>query len=72
MKIKALWGFVGNADLLKTNSPKVTRGQVFEDADEEYGYTLVGKGLVEELGADGKPKVARPKESKPAAPKETK
>jgi len=72
MKIKALWGFTGNADLLKAESPKVKRGQVFEDADDEYGHTLVGKGLVEELSADGKPKVTKPKDSKPAAPKENK
>lgn len=72
MKIKALWGFVGNAHLLKAESPKVTRGQVFDEADDEYAYTLIGKGLVEELGADGKPKVTKPKESKPVAPKETK
>lgn len=72
MKIKALWGFTGNADLLKAESPKVKRGQVFEDADDEYGHTLVGKGLVEELNADGKPKATKPKDSKPAAPKESK
>lgn len=72
MKIRALWGFVGNANLLKAESPKVKRGQVFDDVDDEYAYTLVGKGLVEELGADGKSKVTKPKDSKPAAPKETK
>ncbi|MCK8669295.1 hypothetical protein M1M11_30910 [Pseudomonas azerbaijanoccidens] len=74
MKIKALWGFVGNAALLGAGveSPKVTRGQVFEDADDEYAHTLLGKQLVVELGADGKPKVSKPKDSKPAAPKENK
>ena len=72
MKIKALWGFTGNADLLKAESPKVKRGQVFDDAEDEYAYTLIGKGLAEEIGADGKPKVTKPKDSKPATPKETK
>lgn len=72
MKIRALWGFTGSADLLKAESPKVKRGQVFEDADDEYAYTLIGKGLVEEIGADGKSKATKPKDSKPAAPKETK
>lgn len=71
MKIKALWGFTGNADLLKAESPKVKRGQVFDEADDEYAYILVGKGLVEELGADGKAKT-KPKDSKPTVPKETK
>ncbi|WP_434558025.1 hypothetical protein [Pseudomonas sp. Z4-20] len=72
MKIKALWGFVGNAELLGADSTNVKRGQEFEKADEEYAHTLLGKGLVVELGADGKPKVAKPKESKPAAAKEAK
>lgn len=72
MKIKALWGFTGNADLLKTESPKVKRGQVFDEADDEYAYILMGKGLVEELGADGKAKAVKPKETKPTAPKESK
>lgn len=72
MKIKALWGFVGNAELLGTDSPKVKSGQEFEDVDDEYAHVLLGKGLAVELDANGKPKVAKPKESKPAAPKETK
>ncbi|WP_273823030.1 hypothetical protein [Pseudomonas asplenii] len=72
MKIRALWGFTGNAALLGTESAKVKRGEVFEEADDEYGHTLVGKGLVEELSDDGKPKAAKPKESKPAASKESK
>nr|WP_288454590.1 hypothetical protein [uncultured Pseudomonas sp.] len=49
MKIKALWGFIGNAALLGAESAKVVAGQVFENADDEYGHTLVGKGLVEEV-----------------------
>ena len=72
MKIKALWGFMGSADLLKAESSKVKRGQVFDEADDEYAYTLLGKGLVEEIGADGKSKATKPKDSKPAAPKENK
>lgn len=72
MKIKALWGFVGNAELLGADSPKVTRGQEFESADDEYAHVLLGKGLAVELDANGKPKTAKPKDSKPAAPKEAK
>jgi len=72
MKIKALWGFVGNAELLGAGSPKVKRGQEFENADDEYAHVLLGKGLVEELDANGKPKVAKPKEGKPVSPKEAK
>ena len=72
MKVKALWGFVGNADLLGVDSPKVVRGQEFDIADEEYAHALVGNSLVVELDASGKPKSAKPKEGKPAAPKEVK
>jgi uncharacterized protein YaiL (DUF2058 family) len=72
MKISALWGFTGNADLLKAESPKVKRGQVFDDVDDEYAHTLIGKGLVEEVGANGKSKSAKANESKPATPAEKK
>ncbi|WP_314352621.1 hypothetical protein [Pseudomonas rhodesiae] len=72
MKVKALWGFVGNADLLGVDSPKVVRGQELDIADEEYAHALIGKELVEEIDASGKPKIAKPKESKPTASKEVK
>lgn len=72
MKIKAIWGFVGNGALLGHDSNAVKAGQQFENVDDEYAHILVGKGLVEELDADGKPKVAKPKEAKPAAAKEAK
>lgn len=72
MKIKALWGFVGNAILLNADSTSVKAGQVFDDVDDEYAHTLIGKGLAEEVDADDKTKVNKPKESKPTAPKETK
>ena len=67
MHIKALWGFVGNAELLGADSAKVKRGQEFEKADDEYAHTLLGKGLAVELDTNGKPKV-----TKPTAPKESK
>lgn len=71
MKIKAKWGFVGDAERLKSESAKVKAGQVFEDVDDEYAHILIGKGLAEEL--DGKAEARKPpKESKPTAPKETK
>lgn len=72
MKIKILWGFVGNGLLLKADSNKVKAGAVFEDADDEYAHTLIGKGLAVEVDANGKPRVAKPKETKPQAPKEDK
>ncbi|MGQ3824204.1 hypothetical protein [Pseudomonas alliivorans] len=72
MKVRAVWSFVGSADLLKADSGRVKRGDVFEDVDSEYGHTLIGKGLVQELGADGKPKVTKAKESKQAKPDENK
>lgn len=72
MKIKALWGFVGNATLLGTESTSVKAGQVFGEVDDEYAHVLIGKGLAQEVDDDGKPKVSAPKQSKSAAPKETK
>lgn len=67
MKIKALWGFIGDVQKLGGDSAKVKAGQVFEDADDEYAHTLIGKGLVEEISAETKPKA-----NKSAAPKENK
>lgn len=72
MHIKALWGFVGNAELLGADSTKVKRGQEFEKADDEYAHTLLGKGLAVEVGDDGKNRATKPKETKPTAPKEAK
>ncbi|WP_296271731.1 DUF7302 family protein [Pseudomonas sp. UBA6323] len=69
MKIKAKWGFIGDAAKLKVDSPRVKAGQVFEGVDDEYAHTLIGKGLAEEF--DGKAPV-KAKETKPTAPKETK
>lgn len=67
MKIKALWGFVGDVKKLGAESSKVKAGQLFDDVDDEYAHTLIGKGLAEEVGADSKPK-----STKGAAPKENK
>ncbi|MBI6798664.1 hypothetical protein [Pseudomonas syringae] len=72
MKVRAVWSFVGNPALLKADSGRVKRGDVFEDIDSEYAHTLIGKGLVQELGDDGKPKIAKAKESKAAKPDENK
>lgn len=70
MKIKILWGFVGNGALLGADSNKVKAGAVFEEANDEYAHTLIGKGLAVELGASGKSKATKPTTSKPAAPAE--
>ncbi len=72
MKIKILWGFVGNGALLGGTVNKIKAGEVFDDADDEYAYTLIGKGLAVEVDANGKPRVAKPKETKPVAPKDDK
>lgn len=72
MKIKILWGFVGNGALLGAGSNKVKAGESFDEADDEYAHTLIGKGLAVEVDTSGKPRVAKPKESKPAAPKDDK
>ncbi|MEN5204047.1 hypothetical protein ABE473_06270 [Stenotrophomonas sp. TWI700] len=66
MKIKVLWGFCGDVEKLgpDTNgdSRSPTRaGQVFENVQDEYAYTLIGKGLVQQF--DG----AAPAATKPAA-----
>lgn len=55
MKIKAKWGFIGDAKKLGAESSKVVTGQVFDKVDDEYGHTLIGKGLAEELVGDAKP-----------------
>ncbi|WP_407733037.1 hypothetical protein [Pseudomonas citronellolis] len=67
MKIKAKWGFIGDAARLGAESAKVKAGQVFENADDEYAHVLLGKGLAEEVTDK-----VKPKESKPAAAKEAK
>ncbi len=53
-------------------SNKIKAGETFDDADDEYAHTLIGKGLAVEVDANGKSRVAKPKEAKPAAPKEDK
>ncbi|WP_313328708.1 hypothetical protein [Pseudomonas qingdaonensis] len=72
MKIKILWGFVGNGLLLGADSNKIKAGVTFDEADDEYAHTLIGKGLAVEVDASGKPRLVKPKETKPAAPKEGK
>lgn len=67
MKIKAKWGFIGDAVKLGAESAKVKAGQEFEDVDDEYAHILIGKGLAEEVTDK-----AKPKETKPTAPKEAK
>ena len=67
MKIKAKWGFIGDAKKLGTDSSKVKAGQVLDKVDAEYGHTLIGKGLAEEITGETKPKA-----NKQAAPKENK
>lgn len=72
MKIKILWGFVGNGALLGADSNKIKANVTFEEVDDEYAHTLIGKGLAVEIDANGKPRMAKPKETKPVAPKEAK
>ena len=67
MKIKAVWGFRGDAPKLIAESADVQAGQVFENVDPEYGHALVGKGLVVQVHES-----AAPQETKPAAPSEIK
>ncbi|SEO42834.1 hypothetical protein [Pseudomonas sp. Snoq117.2] len=69
MKILILWGFEGNAELLKADTSRIRAGQTFDDVDEEYAHQLIGKGLAEEVGES---KQAAPKTTKPAKPDENK
>lgn len=52
MKIKAKWGFIGNAAKLNADSNQVKAGQTF-DADSEYASVLIGKGLVVAVDGSG-------------------
>jgi hypothetical protein len=72
MKIKILWGFVGNGLLLGGDSNKVKAGTAFEEADDEYAHTLIGKGLAVEVDGNGKSKLTKPKGTKPGTPAENK
>lgn len=75
MKIKAKWGFIGDAAKLKADSAKVKAGQVFEDVDDEYAHILIGKGLAESFDGESKPKgrkAVAPKSAASAAPSENK
>lgn len=64
MKIKAKWGFIGNAKKLNAESNQVKAGQSF-DADEEYAHVLIGKGLVVAVDPAGaaQDKGAKPEKS---------
>lgn len=67
MKIKAQWGFRGDAPKLNAESADVKAGDVFDGVDPEYGHALVGKGLVVQVHEG-----AAPQETKPAKPSELK
>ena len=66
MKIKALWGFEGDAEKLNTESSRVRAGQELETT-KEYAHQLIGKGLAVEVQEKTEPKA-----NKQAAPKENK
>lgn len=72
MHIKTLWGFVGNGQLLGADSNKVKAGATFDDVNDEYAHALIGKGLAVEVDGSDKAKLAKPKNTKPAAPGENK
>lgn len=67
MKIKAVWGFRGDAPKLNAASADVKAGDVFDGVDPEYGHALVGKGLVVQVHES-----AAPQETKPAKPSDLK
>ncbi len=67
MKIKAQWGFRGDAPKLNSPSADVKAGDVFIDVEPEYGHALVGKGLVVQLHEG-----VAPQDTKPAQPSEFK
>jgi len=76
MQIKALWGFKGDPAATKTVEGRVRAGDVI-DVTEEYGHTLIGKGLAEAIDGSARKgskgaKPASPEEKKPAASDEKK
>jgi hypothetical protein len=72
MKIKVIWGFKGDPGKTGTTDGRVLAGQQL-DVDDEYGYTLVGKGLAAEDGGEASKRGAKaPKSTKPAEPDENK
>lgn len=66
MKIRALWGFKGIHEELKNETGQARAGEEF-DVSDEYGHTLIGKGLAAEV--DGK---TAPKSNRQARPEENK
>lgn len=70
MKIKALWGFFGDAEKLGVKDSQVRAGQEFSKVDPEYAHVLIGKGLVVDVA--GQPKPTANKAAKPAENKQTK
>lgn len=69
MKIKALWGFFGDAEKLGVKDSQVRAGQEFSKVDPEYAHVLIGKGLV--VDVTGQPKPTANKVTKPAGNKQT-
>lgn len=63
MEVKALWGFMGEKG-------RVLRGEKMT-VSNEYGHSLIGKGLVEEVKAKEETKKA-PSIDKQTGPKENK
>ncbi len=49
MKIKAIWGFRGDAAKLGAGTGRVRAGDTFTNVEPEYAHSLIGKGLVEEV-----------------------
>lgn len=67
MKIKALWGFRGDAG--KLGNAVVKRGEVFEGVEDEYAHILIGKGLAVAVEAEPKSnKQAKPDEASVTGP----
>lgn len=66
MKVKVLWGFEGDPEKVKTQSGRVSAGQILDLNDEEFGHQLIGKGLVALEDGTG------PKGNKQSKPNENK
>ena len=47
MELKALWGFEGDPEKLKTPNGRVMAGSTINVEDDELAHALIGKGLVE-------------------------
>lgn len=45
MKIKVVWGFLGDPSQLQGEGGRVRAGDIIDNVGNEYAHALIGKGL---------------------------